>query len=141
MQCGVNQKDFYMQNKQYQRHGLKKKVGLKKRLKTKTIQIDSSNTPDHLDVTVQQIHAQNSHKGILGHKDHFIITLDGKVNPGRSEDAIGFNTDQTTLSVLVIGKDNFSTLQSAALKKLIVKLKDKYGMSLTIKNNTNIEKI
>lgn len=141
MQSGVIQKDFYMQNKQYQRHGLKKRLGLKQRLKTETIEINSSDTPDHLDVTVQQIHAQNSHQGILGHKDHFIITLDGKVHKGRDENSIGFDTDQTTISILLIGKENYTTLQKISLKKLITKLKQSYGSKLNINNKTNIEKI
>lgn len=141
MPSGVNRKDFYMQNKQYQRHGLKKKVGLKQRSKTETILITSSDTPDHLDITVQQIHAQNSNQGILGHKDHFIITLDGKVHKGRDQDTVGFGVDHTTISILMIGKDNFTETQKTSLRILVKKLKEQYSNDLQLQNKTNITRV
>ena len=126
MQSGVNQKDFYMQNKKYQRHGLKKKAGLKKRSKTEIIYITDSDTPDHLDVSPQQIYTQNSQDGILGYKDHYIITLDGKVHKGRDCESLGFDVENNAMTILLIGRDNFTEHQEDGLKKLLKKLKAKY---------------
>jgi len=118
--------DLIMQNKQYQRHGLKKKAGLKKRSKTEIIYVIDSDTPDHLDVSPKQIYTQNSQDGILGYKDHYIITLDGKVHKGRDCESLGFDVENNAMTILLIGRNNFTKHQEDGLKKLLKELKEKY---------------
>ena len=132
--------DFYMQNKTYQRHGLKKKVGTRKRIKTKTILIRDTDTPDNLDVTPNQVLHKNSQEGILGFADHYLITLDGKRHIGRDVDAYGFNVDNFTVSILMVGREKFTQHQIESLKLLIAELNKKYGL-LNINNKTTIRKI
>ena len=124
-----------MQNKIYQRHGLKKKIGIRKRSKTKTILVRHSDTPNKMDIKPEQILEQNSQDGILGFADHFIITIDGKVYAGRDVDVYGF-----TVSILMIGRNYFTQHQIDSVKKLITDLKEKYG-SLGIQNKTTITKL
>ena len=130
-----------MQKKQYQRHGLKKKVGFRNRVNTKIIYITDSDTPDHLDVSPKQVYIQDSQNGILGYKDHFIITLDGKIHEGRNEESVGFKVEETAVTILLIGRDNFTDHQIDSLKKLVKNLKTKYKEIEIINNQTSIQKV
>jgi hypothetical protein len=126
MLSGATLMDLNMQNKQYQRHGLKKKAGLKKRTNTEIIYITHSDTPDHLDITPTQVFTQNSQDGVLGFKDHYIITLDGKIHIGRDPESLGFDVEPTAITILLIGRNNFTDHQYDGLKKLLTELKQKY---------------
>lgn len=92
-----------------------------------------------MDVTPAQVFTQNSQEGVLGYKDHFIITLDGKIHKGRDVDSLGFDLEETALSILLIGRDNFTEHQEESLKKLLTELKEKYKTTkvcdLTVKQN------
>lgn len=140
MLCGVKNMDLNMTNKQFQENGLKKRRGLKKRSKTETILIIHSDTPDHLDIKPSQIEKQDRQNGILGFKDHFVITLDGKVHQGRDREVQGFGVNQKTITIQMIGREYFTPHQMAALKKLIIELKEQYDQA-KVDNRTTIEKI
>ena len=137
MPSGVIQKDLNMQNKQYLQNGLKN-VGPKKRKKTNYIVITSTDTPNYLDVTLSQLDKQHRQEGVLGLKDHFIITLDGKVHTGREQEVIGFDIGDDALSIRLVGKDNFNIEQTKSLQKLIKNLKQIYK-EIEIDNTTTIE--
>jgi len=93
-----------------------------------------------MDIKPEQILEQNSQDGILGFADHFIITIDGKVYAGRDVDVYGFDVDNFTVSILMIGRNYFTQHQIDSVKKLITDLKEKYG-SLGIQNKTTITKL
>lgn len=100
-----------------------------------------SDTPDHLDVKANQVERQDRHNGLLGFKDHFIITLDGKVHKGRDQNVQGFKVNSQTLTIQMIGRKYFNEHQKVAIKKLIETLKEQYGSDLEIINTTTIEKL
>ena len=94
-----------------------------------------------MDVSPKQVFIQDSQNGILGYKDHFIITLDGKIHEGRNEESIGFKVEETAVTILLIGRDNFTDHQIDSLKKLVKNLKTKYKEIEIINNQTSIQKV
>ena len=95
----------------------------------------------YLNVSPKQVFIQDSQNGILGYKDHFIITLDGKIHEGRNEESIGFKVEETAVTILLIGRDNFTDHQIDSLKKLVKNLKTKYKEIEIINNQTSIQKV
>ncbi len=86
------------------------------------------------DTTVQQIDAWHKERGWSGIGYHFVIRLDGSVNPGRAEDkagahVAGFNTG--TMGICMSGHGDhhpWTSAQNAALMTLLVNLLKKYGL-------------
>lgn len=127
-----------MQNKPYQRIGLKKNVGPKIRTSTDTVILECTDTPEHLNITIDQIDQQHKNEGVLNIKYHFVIMLDGKIEIGRQKNTIGFKIKNTALHIGIVGSTSFNSNQKKSLKQLIKKLNNEYG-ELEIINNTPIK--
>jgi|TARA_Y100001973_G_C5174438_1_gene321003 N-acetyl-anhydromuramyl-L-alanine amidase AmpD len=117
-------------------------VGLRTRKETNSIFIDHTNTPSNLDITKHQVEMQHRKEGVLGYKYHYFITLDGKVEKGRADDAIGFGLglhNDEAIGIQLAGSTNFTYHQVSSLKNLIKTLQQKYGKLIIETSSKDIE--
>lgn len=64
---------------------------------------------------------------------HYVIDLDGTIEPGRAEGVVGAhceNHNHNSIGICMIGIDQFSDEQWVSLKKLCLSIMNHYGLSL-----------
>lgn len=107
------------------------------RNKTDKIIVHCTATPEGREVTVKEIDAWHRKAGYNGIGYHYVVHLDGKVEKGRDERAIGAHTvgqNHCSVGVCYVGgcdanmkpKDTRTAAQKAALIKLLKELKLRY---------------
>ncbi len=107
------------------------------RLKTDKIIIHCTATPEGREVTLQEIDRWHRKAGYAGVGYHYIVHLDGTVERGRDEHAIGAHTvgqNHCSVGVCYVGgvdsgnkpKDTRTPPQKVALLQLLRELKKRY---------------
>lgn len=110
----------------------------------KMIVVHCADTPEGRNDTIDDIRRWHKQQGWADVGYHYVITLDGTIQPGRNEDTIGahcqgFNTN--SIGVCYIGgrtkdmkqaKDTRTVEQKAALRTLLMMLKSKYPSALIV---------
>lgn len=100
--------------------------------------VHCSATPEGRDVSAAEITRWHKEKGYQTIGYHYVIRLDGSVERGRAEEAVGAHCvgqNQTSIGVCLIGglaldgktaKDTRTPAQTASLIRLLKELKDRY---------------
>jgi len=96
-------------------------------------------TPEGRDVTAKDVDRMHRQRGFNGIGYHFIVRLDGTVEPGRPVDAIGAHVEgqnSTSIGISYVGgvdandiklaKDTRTDAQKRALRALLLDLVSKY---------------
>lgn len=110
----------------------------------KMIIVHCADTPEGRNDTVEDIRRWHRQQGWADVGYHYVITLDGTIQPGRAEDVIGahcqgFNT--YSIGVCYIGgrsadmkqaKDTRTPAQKIALRTLLMMLRSKYPSALIL---------
>ena len=110
-----------------------------KRKATDFIVVHTTATPEGREYTAKDIDKMHRQRGFVAIGYHYIVRLDGTVEPGRPEDVIGahvegHNSNSVALSYVggvtndgkLTAKDTRTPAQKAAMLKLIQELKDRY---------------
>lgn len=64
---------------------------------------------------------------------HYVIDLDGTIEPGRKEDMVGAHCEDhnaDSLGICLIGVDQFTTAQYESLKHLVISIMNHHGLTL-----------
>lgn len=104
---------------------------------TDKIIVHCTATPEGREVTVQEIDRWHKQAGSTGIGYHYVVHLDGRIEAGRDESAIGAHTvgqNHCSVGICYVGgvnrammpKDTRTPQQKEALIKLIKELKKKY---------------
>lgn len=100
--------------------------------------VHCSATPESRDVSAAEITRWHKEKGYQTIGYHYVIRLDGSIERGRAEEAVGAHCvgqNQTSIGVCLIGglaldgktaKDTRTPAQTASLIRLLKELKDRY---------------
>lgn len=109
-----------------------------KRKKTELIFVHCTATPEGKEFHVKDIDKMHRARGFNGIGYHYIIALDGTVEPGRPEDTVGahvqgYNSNSVGISYIggvakdgKTAKDTRTPEQKAAMRKLLTELKHRY---------------
>ena len=109
--------------------------------------IHCSSTPEGKDYTVQDIDRWHKARGWKGIGYHYVIYRDGSIHKGRPEEQVGahcLNHNKHSIGICYIGgltadskkaKDTRTPEQKAALRALLVELKQSYPRSLIMGHN------
>ena len=114
-----------------------------KRTKTDIIVIHCTQTPANMDVDIDKVTKWHKDRGFDTIGYHYLIKLDGTLQVGRDEDAVGAHAvavNGTSIGVALAGggtpsmgwENNFTPIQFETLKSIILKLKDKYNIEKII---------
>ena len=104
--------------------------------------IHCSATPEGREVSVENIRRWHRQRGFADIGYHYVIHLDGTIEPGRAEHAVGahcLHHNQNSIGICYIGgtdrqgnpKDTRTPAQTAALVQLLKQLTDRYNLPLT----------
>lgn len=104
--------------------------------------IHCSATPEGREVSVETIRRWHRQRGFADIGYHYVIHLDGTIEPGRAEHAVGahcLHHNQNSIGICYIGgtdrqgnpKDTRTPAQTAALVQLLKRLTDRYNLPLT----------
>lgn len=107
------------------------------RLTTDKIIVHCTATPEGREVSVQEIERWHRQKGYNGIGYHYVVHLDGKVERGRDERAVGAHTagqNHCSVGVVYVGgcdramkpKDTRTAAQKVSLQKLLTELRRRY---------------
>ena len=109
--------------------------------------IHCSATPEGKDYTVQDIDRWHKARGWKGIGYHYVIYRDGSIHKGRPEEQVGahcLNHNKHSIGICYIGgttadnkkaKDTRTPEQKAALRALLVELKQSYPRALIMGHN------
>jgi N-acetylmuramoyl-L-alanine amidase len=106
---------------------------------TTHIVIHCTATPEGRDVTAKDVDRMHRQRGFNGIGYHYVVRLDGTIEVGRPEDAIGAHVEghnSTSIGISYVGgvdandinkaEDTRTEAQKKALLKLIKQLREKY---------------
>lgn len=110
--------------------------------------IHCSATPEGREVSIEEIRRWHRQRNFADIGYHYIIHLDGTVEAGRAETAVGahcLHHNQNSIGICYIGgidrqgkpKDTRTPAQTAALAELIHRLCDRYNLPLTAVHGHN----
>lgn len=110
--------------------------------------IHCSATPEGREVSVETIRRWHRQRNFADIGYHYVIHLDGTIEPGRAEHAVGahcLHHNQNSIGICYIGgtdrqgnpKDTRTPAQTAALVQLLKQLTDRYNLPLTAVHGHN----
>lgn len=110
--------------------------------------IHCSATPEGREVSIEDIRRWHRQRNFADIGYHYVIHLDGTVETGRAETAVGahcLHHNQNSIGICYIGgtdrqdkpKDTRTPAQTAALAELIHRLCDRYNLPLTAVHGHN----
>ena len=96
-----------------------------------TIVIHCADTPNGKDFHASDIDQWHKERGWSGIGYHYVITVAGDIEKGRSDERIGAHVkghNTTSVGICMIGCDKFNTVQWTALGLLVAELNTKYDI-------------
>jgi N-acetylmuramoyl-L-alanine amidase len=91
--------------------------------------VHCSATPNGKEYHAADIDRWHKARGWDGIGYHFVIALDGSVEPGRPVETIGAHVEghnRDSIGICLIGTDEFNSLQHTALARLLADLRKQY---------------
>jgi hypothetical protein len=104
--------------------------------------IHCADTPNGKEFHATDIDRWHKERGWTGIGYHFVICVDGTVEPGRPVESVGAHAqghNSNSIGICLIGKDKFTKLQWFALAELVMNLKQDH-LSASVIGHYQVDK-